>query len=253
VLARLAAVLEGPVFVAILKDAWRQYRRRPVAVLLAVALALVKVPIAQSGDALQIGLLAPLLVATLLLELFLVAYLAGALAPEPPPAAEAFQAARRSFLPGVRAYLLKVLYAIPAFFIGILLLGPRDTGPLSAGDQAKFFIGLAPLFAFAWAFLAVLNQRVVLDRERRVTRAAASSHRVAAANFPICLLIALVEALSMVVAGLPSGLARLASVMFLLALLEPFRIAMGNALFQRTRALQALEPQARQRDRNRSP
>jgi hypothetical protein len=253
VLARPAAVLEGPVFVAILKDAWRQYRRRPIAVVLAVALALVQVPIAQSGDVLQVSLLLPLLVANLLLELFLVAYLAGALASKPPPAAEAVAAARRSFGPGVRAYLLKVVYAIPAFFIGILLLGPRDTGPLSAGDQAKFFIGLAPLFAFAWAFLAVLNQRVVLDRERRVTRAAASSHRVAAANFPICLLIALAEALALVVAGLPGGLAGLASVMFLLALLDPFRIAMSNALFQRTRALQALEPRARQRDQNRSP
>jgi len=94
---------------------------------------------------------------------------------------------------------------------------------------------------------------VVLDRGRRVTRAAASSHRVAAAIFPICLLIALAEALALVVAGLPGGLAGLASVMFLLALLDPFRIAMSNALFQRTRALQALEPRARQRDQNRSP
>ena len=234
-------------FVAILKDAWRQYRRRPIAIALAVAFALIQVPIAQSGDVVQLTLVVPLLVANLLLELFLIAYLAGALAPTPPPAAAAVEAARRSFAPGVRAYLLKVAYAIPAFFLGILLLGPRDTGPLSAGDQAKFYIGLAPLFAFAWAFLAVMNQRVVLDRERRVMRAAASSHRVAAANFPLCLLIALGEALSLVVAGLPSGLAGLASVMLVLALVEPFRIGMSNALFERTRALQVLEPESRQR------
>jgi len=239
------------VFVAILQDAWRQYRRRPIAVALAIAFALVQVPLSRSGDAVQLALLVPLLVANLLLELFLVAYLVGGLAPTPPPAGGAIEAARRSFAPGVRAYLLKVVYAIPAFFIGILLLGPRDTGPLSTGDQAKFFIGLAPLFAFAWAFLAVLNQRVVLDGERRVLRAAASSHRVAAANFPICLLVALAEALSLVVVGLPSGLGGLIAVMLLLALLEPFRIAMANALFQRTRALQAPEPDARQDDRRR--
>ena len=239
-------------FVAILKDAWRQYRRRPIAVVLAVALALVQVPIAQSGDVLQVSLLLPLLVANLLLELFLVAYLAGALASKPPPAAEAVAAARRSFGPGVRAYLLKVVYAIPAFFIGILLLGPRDTGPLSAGDQAKFFIGLAPLFAFAWAFLAVLNQRVVLDKERRVMRGAASSHRVAAAHFPVCLVIALVEAVALVAEGLPTGLAGLTVAMLVLSAIEPFRIAMGNALFLRTRALHAVEPEIRSSDHNRS-
>ena len=178
-------------FSAILQDAWRQYRRRPFAVVLAVAFALLRVALSRSGDVVQLTLLVPLLVASVLLELFLIAYLAGGLAPTPPPANLAVEAARRCFPAGVRAYLLKVVYAIPAVFIGMLLLGPRDTEPLSAGDRIKFLIGLAPLFAFAWAFLAVLNQRVVLDRERRVTRAAASSHRVAAANFPICLLIAL--------------------------------------------------------------
>jgi hypothetical protein len=84
-------------------------------------------------------------------------------------------------------------------------------------------------------------------------RAAASSHRVAAANFPICLLIALLETLSLLPAALPSsGLAGLAAVSFVLALLGPFQIAMSNSLFQRTRSLQSLEPEARQRDRNRS-
>jgi hypothetical protein len=240
------------VLTAVLQDAWRQYRRRPVAVMLAVAFALVQVPLARSGDSVQLALTVPLLLANLLLELFLVAYLAGGLAPTPPPAAGAVAAARRSFAPGARGYLLKVVYAIPASLIGILLLGPRDTGPLPADAQAKFFIGLAPLVAFAWAFLAVLNQRVVLDRERRVTHAAAVSHRVAAANFPICLLIALAEVVGLVVVGLPGGLAALAAVMLVLALLEPFRIAMANALFQRTRALHAPKPEARQGDQDRN-
>lgn len=237
----------------ILQDAWRQCRRRPIAIALAVAFALVQLPLTEAGDIVQRAVTVPLLAANLLLELFLVAYLFGGLAPTPPPAAEAVKAARRSFLPGIRAGLLKVAYAIPALFIGLLLLGPRDTGTLSAGEQAKFLVGLAPLIAFAWAFLVVLNQRVVLDRERRAARAAASSHRVAAANFPICLLIALLEALTLLLATLPRGLAGLAVVLFALALLEPFRIAMSNSLFQRTRSLQSLEPEARQRDRNRSP
>jgi hypothetical protein len=219
------------VFVAILQDAWRQYRRRPVAVTLAAALAVVQLAITRAGDLVQRTLLLPLLVANLLLELFLVM--------------------RRSFSPGVRAYLLKVVYAIPAFFVGILLLGPRDTGPLSAGEQAKFFIGLAPLCAFAWAFLAVLNQRIVLDGERRVLRAAASCHRVAAANFPVCLVIAVLEALTLALAQLPRGFGGLTAVTLPLALVQPFRVAMSNALFQRTRALQVLEPQAGPDDRGR--
>ena len=237
-------------FAAVLEDAWRQCRRRPLAIALAVAFGLIQVPLTLAGETLQLVLAIPLLVLNLLLELFLIAYLAGALRPGP-DAAGALAAARRSFLPGVRAFLLKGVYAIPAFLIGILLLGPRDTGPLPASEQTKFFVGLAPLFAFAWAFLAVLPQRVVLDNERRVLRGATVAHRVAAAHFPICLVIALVDAISLTTAGLPAGLAGLATIMVLLSLLEPFRIAMGNALFLRTRALHAAEPKARSSDQNR--
>jgi hypothetical protein len=239
------------VFAAILQDAWRQYRRRPLAIVLSVALGLVQVPLTLAGETVQRVIIVPLLVVNLLLELFLIAYLAGALSPEPVWAAAALAAARRSFLPGVRAFLLKGIYAVPAFLIGILLLGPGDTGPLPASQQAKFFVGLAPLFAFAWAFLAVLPQRVVLDNERRVLRGAAVAHRVAAAHFPICLAIALIDAVSLMTVGLPTGLAGLAAVMLVLSLLEPFRIAMGNALFLRTRALHVVEPKARSTDQNR--
>lgn len=238
-------------FAAILRDAWRQYRRRPIAVALAVAFGLVQVPLTLAADVVQVLVTIPLLVANLLLELFLIAYLAGALSSVPPAAAEARAAARRSLAPGVRAYLLKVVYAVPAFLIGMLLLGARDTGPLPAGEQARFFIGLAPLIAFAWAFLAVLNQRVVLDNERRVVRGAVSSHRVAVAHFPICLVIALVEAVSLVAASLPTGLPSLTAAALALAVIEPFRIAMGNALFLRTRALHAVEPEIRSGDQNR--
>jgi hypothetical protein len=261
--------VEESVFAAILQDAWRQYRRRPLAIMLTVGFGLVQVPLTLAGEAVQLLVAIPLLVVNLLLELFLIAYLAGALGsgpaagvpgagpagaplgPGPAAVAGSLAAARRSFLPGVRAYLLKGVYAVPAFLIGILLLGPRDTGPLPAGEQAKFFVGLAPLFAFAWAFLAVLPQRVVLDDQRRVLRGATVAHRVAAAHFPICLVIALVDAVSLMTAGLPTGLAGLAAIMLLLSLLEPFRIAMGNALFLRTRALHVVEPKARSGNQDR--
>jgi hypothetical protein len=239
------------VFAAVLHDAWRQCRRRPLAIVLAVAFGLVQVPLTLAGETVQLALAIPLLILNLLLELFLIAYLAGALGSGPTGAAGALVRARRTFVPGVRAFLLKGVYAIPAFVIGILLLGPRDTGPLPASEQTKFFVGLAPLFAFAWAFLAVLPQRVVLDNERRVLRGASVAHRVAAAHFPICLVIALIDALSLTTSGLPTGLAGLAAIILVLSLLDPFRIAMGNALFLRTRALHVVEPKARSSDQNR--
>jgi hypothetical protein len=243
--------VEESVLTAILQDAWRQYRRRPLAVVLTVGFGLVQVPLTLAGQTVQLLVAVPMLVVNLLLELFLIVYLAGALGSGPAAAAGSLAAARRSLLPGVRAFLLKAIYAVPAFLIGILLLGPRDTGPLPASEQAKFFVGLAPLFAFAWAFLAVLPQRVVLDNERRVLRGATVAHRVAAAHFPICLVIALVDAISLMTAGLPTGLAGLAAIILVLSLLEPFRIAMGNALFLRTRALHVVEPKARSGDQNR--
>ncbi len=243
--------VEESVFAAILQDAWRQYRRRPLAVVLTVGLGVVQALLTLAGETVQLVIAVPLLVVSLMLELFLIAYLADALGSGSPAAAASLATARRSFGPGVRAFLLKVVYALPAFLIGILLLGHSDNTPLPASEQAKFFVGLAPLFAFAWAFLAVLPQRVVLDNERRVLRGASVAHRVAAAHFPICLVIALIDAVSLMTAGLPTGLAGLAAITLGLALLEPFRIAMGNALFLRTRALHAVEPKARSGDQNR--
>lgn len=245
------APLEEPVFAAILQEAWRQYRRRPLAVVLSLALGLAQVPLTLAAESVQLVITIPILVLNLLLELFLIAYLAGALDAEPASRSAALSAATRSFAPGLRAYLLKVVYAVPAFLIGVLLLSPGDSGTLSSSQQAKFFIGLAPLFAFAWAFLAVLPQRVVLDNERKVLKGAAVAHRVAAAHFPICLAIALVDAASLIASGLPTGVAGLAAVMVVLSLLEPFRIAMGNSLFLRTRELHTVEPRARSGDQRR--
>ncbi len=92
---------------------------------------------------------------------------------------------------------------------------------------------------------------MVLDNERRVLRGATVAHRVAAAHFPICLVIALVDAVSLMTAGLSTGLAGLAAIMLVLSLLEPFWIAMANALFLRTRALHAAEPSTRSGDERR--
>lgn len=238
-------------FAAILQEAWRQYRRRPLAVVLSLALGLAQVPLTLASLSVQRVVIFPILVLNLLLELFLVAYLAGAIGREAEPASVALSAATRSLAPGIRAYLLKVVYAVPAFLIGVLLLAPGDTGTLSSSQAAKFFIGLAPLFGFAWAFLAVLPQRVVLDNERKVLKGASVAHRVAAAHFPICLAISLVEAASLVASGLPTGLGGLAAMMVALSLLEPFRIAMGNSLFLRTRELHTAEPRARSGDQRR--
>jgi hypothetical protein len=242
---------EEPVFAAILQEAWRQYRRRPLAVVLSLVLGLAQVPLPLASLPVQRVIIVPILVLNLLLELFLIAYLAGAIGAEPAPASAALSAAGRSFAPGVRAYLLRVVYAVPAFMIGVLLLSRGDTATLSSSQQAKFLIGLAPLFAFAWAFLAVLPQRVVLDNERKVLKGASVAHRVAAAHFPICLAIALVEAASLVASGLPTGLGGLAAVMVVLSLLEPFRIAVGNSLFLRTRELHTVAPRTRSGDQRR--
>jgi hypothetical protein len=239
------------VFAAILQEAWRQYRRRPLAIVLSLAFGVAQVPLTLASLVVQRTVILPILVLNLLLELFLVAYLAGAIGREAEPASAALSAATRSLAPGIRAYLLKVVYAVPAFLIGVVLLSPGDTGMLSSSQRAKFFIGLAPLFAFAWAFLAVLPQRVVLDNERKVLKGASVAHRVAAAHFPICLAISLVEAASLIAAGLPTGLGGLAAVMVVLSLLEPFRIAMGNSLFLRTRELHTAEPRARSGDQGR--
>jgi hypothetical protein len=97
-------------------------------------------------------------------------------------------------------------------------------------------VGLWPLFGIAFAFLAVLNQRVVLGGERRVRQAAAVSHRVASAHFPICLVIGLLQASGLVLASLVVEFRLMAGLSILLALADPYLIGMSNALYLRTRA-----------------
>jgi hypothetical protein len=177
-----------------------------------------------------------LLAAGLLVELFLVSWLAGALDPVPTPAATALATLRRTIGPGLRAGLLRAGYLLLALLVGLLLFGSRSEEPLPASEQTKLAIGLWPLFAIAFAFLAVLTQRVVLGGERRVRQAAAASHRVASAHFPICLLIGLLQASGLVLASLVTAFWMLAGLSILLALADPYVIGMSNALYLRTRA-----------------
>jgi len=191
----------------------------------------------EPGDPLvAVPLAVALLAAGLLVELFLVAWLAGVLDPAPSSAATALATTRRAIGPGVRAGLLRAAYLLLALIVGLLLFGSRESGPLPESEQTKLAVGLWPLFAIAFAFLAVLMQRVVLGGERRVRQAAAMSHRVASAHFPLCLLIGLLQACGLVLASLSLDFWMLAGLTLLLALADPYLIGMCNALYLRTRA-----------------
>jgi hypothetical protein len=227
------------VLAAILRDAARQYRQRPLAAVLTVALELAAVPLARTSGALQGAAGLALLVASVLSELFLVAYLATGLSPTAAPASAAVAAARRAIGPGVRGMLLLYLYVAVAFLIAMFLFGGDQSTALSGGQQRAFLVGAAPLVAVAFAFLAVLSQRVVLDGERRALRAAAVSHRVATAHFPICLLIGVLQAIGLTLGAFDPGGALALAIALALGLLDPVPVAMSNALFLRTRALHA--------------
>jgi hypothetical protein len=225
-------------FAAVLRDAWRQYRRRPLAAVITVVVGGLPVFLEPDDPVVAVPLAVLLLGAGLLVELFLVAWLAGALEEAPPAAAAALATMRGAIGPGVRAGLLRALYLLLALLVGLLLFGSREGGPLPESEQTKLAVGLWPLFGVALAFLAVLMQRVVLGGERRVRQAASASHRVASAHFPICLLIGLLQASGLVLASLVVEFWLLAALSILLALADPYLIGMSNALYLRTRATQ---------------
>jgi hypothetical protein len=229
-------------FAAVLRDAWRQYRRRPLAAVITVVVGGLPVFLEPEDPVLAVPLAVVLLAAGLLVELFLISWLAGAIDPAPSPTATPAAAAlanmRRTIGPGVRAGLLRAFYLLGALMVGLLLFGSREGGPLPESEQTKLAVGLWPLFGVAFAFLAVLMQRVVLGGERRVRQAAGVSHRVASAHFPLCLLIGLLQASGLVLASLVVEFWVLAVLSILLALADPYLIGMCNALYLRTRAEQ---------------
>jgi hypothetical protein len=87
-------------FVAVVRDAWRQYRRRPLAAVITVVVGGLPIFLEPDAPLLAVPLALVLLAAGLLVELFLVSWLAGALDPVPPPAAAALAALRRTIGPG---------------------------------------------------------------------------------------------------------------------------------------------------------
>jgi hypothetical protein len=223
-------------FAAVLRDAWRQYRRRPLAAVVAVVVGGLPVFLDPDDPVLAVPLAIVLLGAGLLVELFLVGWLAGALEEAPTSAQAALAVMRRTIAPGVRAGLLRAAYLLLALMVGLLLFGSRDSEPLPTSEQTKLAIGLWPLFGVAFAYLAVLMQRVVLGGERRVRQAAGVAHRVASAYFPICLVIGLLQACGLVLASLVAEFWMLAVLSIVLALADPYLIGMSNALYLRTRA-----------------
>ena len=241
---------------AILRDAARQYRRRPAPVTATVlVLFVLQLGVWLAGDAGQpaggrqdagravLAMVVALAAFALgvLVELFLVAFLAANLAAEPTPVGDALTAARRWFRPGIRAGLLELAYVVIASLAGALLLGPRS-GPVSDAELTILWIGTTPLVGLALAFLAVLRQRIVLGGQRRVWAAAAASHRVAGAYFPVCLLIGLSQAVGIGAGNVTLGLAQRLAACLLVATAAPFLVAMSNALDLRTRALHAVAP-----------
>ena len=238
-------------FAAILRDAARQYRRRPLALLVAFAvgvveLALARLPHAGALVAVTVPVGVAVLLADLLSDLFLVAYLAGGLEPAPPPARAALAAMRRAAGPGIRGQLLKLAYAACALLVagimGVLVFGPPDPGASQVAYDTRLTVAFVPLGGFALAFLAVVLPRVVLGGERRALLAAAGSHRVARAYFPVCLALGLAETVPFL-DGLLHGVVADAVSLALGTVLSPFVIAAANALYLRTRALQALTPE----------
>ncbi len=240
-------------FAAIVHDARRQYRRRPLAAVISVAIGVGPLALQPKGQTLQLVLVGMLLVPTLLSELFLFAWLAGALAPVPLPVSGALAAMRRSLLPAARAWLLKLGYLLPAYLIGMLLLGAPDNSTLSSAQQERFYLGLIPLVGFALAFLVVLIPRIVLDGERRVLEGLPAAHRVATANFPICLLIGCYQASGLLAPMVVGARAAFALLALVFALADPFMMGMTNGLYLRTRVLQVAEPQPRPSDNDQRP
>jgi hypothetical protein len=216
----------------VLRDAARQYRRRPLAALLLVGLnTSVLLQLAPAG--VQAVAWLPLTAVGLVTELFVVAWLGGVIDGSQRSARQSLRAALAAVWAAVRASLLALLYIFGGLLVALALFGGRFDG--SGGAVALLMAGAAPLIAFGLAFLAVLVPPLVLDGERRVLLAAARSHRVAAAHFPVCLLIGAADAADIAVDYQRWGVPVLLAVVCALSLLRPFVLGMANALYLRTR------------------
>jgi hypothetical protein len=220
------------VFSDVVRDAARQYRRRPLAgLLLAVLSAGLLLELAP--EAVQAVAWLPLTVVSFVAELFVIAWLAGVIDRSQRTAGESLRAAVGAIWPALKASMLELCYVAIGLLVGLVLFGRAfDTSPDSV---AVLMAGTAPLVAFGLAFLAVLVPPLVIDGERKVLLAAARSHRVAARYFPICLLIGLGDAADMALRYQRWSTQVLLGVLAGMALLRPFVLAMATSLYLRTR------------------
>jgi hypothetical protein len=244
---------------AVVRDAWRQCRRRPLAVVAGVVLigGSPGFPPQSTGRELEVGgwLGAALLPAALALSvlwllamLFLVAYLAGALRPELARAARALRRTRDSWPAGILALVIvSAVSTFPAQLAAALFqtlagdtspdVGLPDPPSAPWDGLALRLLPIWPVAALGPAVLALLTPRIVVDGDRDVQRAVAASVRVARRTFPICLLIGLLQAGGQVIRG-GSSLGVMLAVAAAAGLGAVFAMAMANALLWHTRSLQ---------------
>jgi hypothetical protein len=246
---------------AVARDAWRQCRRRPLAVIVGAVLisAGPGLPphLAQGGQEvhgwanLLLVLLVPAGIALSLLgPLFIVAYLGFTPSPWPPGSAirAAARATRNALAPGILAEILVWAAMLPAQVAVLVsegVLGPSfavdPPVTTAAAQRQELVFRLAvtwPLVTLALAALALLLPRIMLDGDGNVGQAVRLSLRVARRAARLCLLIGALQAAGLVIrAGssptvvlLVSGAAGLAWVV---------GVALANALLWHTRPWQA--------------
>jgi hypothetical protein len=233
------------VLIDVVREAFQQCRRRPLAVVLALATAGVEVVISYALLATPAGVqalgLVAVSVAYFLVSLFLIPYLADGLQDQPPPARTAWSAAIVAAAPALRVMLVGFAYLMLAVLVAGLFAGVGSSDADPAEQIPRLLLGSVPLVAFAIAFLAVALQRVVIGGERRAFLAVAFAHKVAVAHFPVCLAIGLLFSAQVAIAGRDLGWAAIVAAAAAIGLLRAWVPAMANALYLRTRATIALE------------
>jgi hypothetical protein len=227
----------------VVRDAWQQYRRHPLAVVPPLALSATLL-LNETPMWVQVATLVVIIPLQAMVDLFLISWLAGVVDGRQTRPATALREAVRAFWPGVLVLLIQGAYAWMAVLVGHLLFRPTMTGTPDAHDTMMFNIGVAPLVAFAVAFLAVSVQPVVLDGERSALRAAARSHMVARNWFGICLLLGTAEGVSWALQGQPWGLPAMFAAAAAMAVVHPFLIGMANALYLRAKVVADAETKA---------
>jgi hypothetical protein len=236
----------------VVRDAWRQCRRRPLAIALIVVLAYVSPGTPGPDRTVEVHgwaavALVPLSVTAALLTavglLFPVAYLGGALRDQPSGVREALGVTRRMLWPGLAGFVVTWAAVIPASgvaaVVGLALWPPGIVEEASqpGREYVLRLLVMGPLLAAAVGLLAVLVPRIVLEGERDLGRAVGLSLRVAGRALPVCLLIGLLQAAPMV-ARIQPPLPLTSPVWALLALVTLVGMAMANALLWHTRAWQ---------------